>query len=886
METSRYYSAHVKLKMMSGKKRTHLPTNSIMSTHESNNTKSNYKRSNRVQLIFTTILLQVAILFSQNVSIISAQKQKNVQNNKIVKTFNDEFAWHDNEIPQFNHLVVDKNTGRVYIGAVNKLYQLSPNLQLNVAAVTGPKDDSPLCSVFPDCPPTTEKKLTNNVNKALLIDYAESRLISCGSLFQGMCTVRDLRNISIVEERIREPVVANNATASTVAFIAPGPPNPPITQVMYVGVTFTLNGPFRSEVPAVSSRSLESKTLFEIAETDVTTGTRIHVNSLSRERYPINYVYGFSSEGFSYFVTTQKKQTGPYPYLSKLVRICHNDMDYYSYTEIPIECISGDEPTMDYNLVQAAYVGKAGSKLAKDLGVTAQDDVLFAVFSKSDPSEGDITSKPGKKSALCVYSLKSIRRKFMQNIQRCFTGVGSRGLDFISPSLPCLKTKLTQIGEEFCGLDVNNPLGGELPVVAEPVRTFNSHLTAVTATSTGDYSVAFIGTGDGHLKKVVIEGPSNGVEYSDIVVDKGRAVNSDILFDLKREHVYVMTNKKLSKVRVQDCSVYTSCGQCLGSKDPYCGWCSLENKCSLRGDCRDAAMDRLYWISYNSGQCTTITSVQPKELQRTTARTLSLTIENLPTFDSEFQCVFQAVGKQLVTKATRTANGVSCTTPRNDLLPLIPSNEHHFTSELSVRMQNVRTNIVSTNFSFFDCNTFTSCTECVSSPFPCDWCVNGHRCTHDTAENCRNDILVTGVNRVGPSIRSGPDFCPRINASCDGSQEDCGSEILVSSGITKVIRVKVNNIALFISQTRFVCQFNIEGRVTSVNAQLIGEQVYCDQMEFSYTSRAPNISASFAVIWDGSKPLDNPENMRVLIYRCKDMADNCGMCLSLNEKFR
>ena len=883
METARYHSAHVRLKMRSGKKRTYLSTQSrTLHCVNINGETSKLPTNSRHQ--FFTLLPFLVILLSQNLNVVSAQQPENAVKD-IVKTFSDEFAWHDNEIPQFNHLVVDKNTGRVYIGAVNKLYQLSPDLQLNVAAVTGPKDDSPLCSVFPDCPPTTAKKLTNNVNKALLIDYAESRLISCGSLFQGMCTVRDLRNISIVEERIREPVVANNATASTVAFIAPGPPNPPITQVMYVGVTFTLNGPFRSEVPAVSSRSLESKTLFEIAETDVTTGTRIHVNSLSRERYPINYVYGFSSEGFSYFVTTQKKQTGPYPYLSKLVRICHNDMDYYSYTEIPIECISGDEPTMDYNLVQAAHVGKAGSKLAKDLGVTAQDDVLFAVFSKSDPTEGDITSKPGKKSALCVYSLKSIRRKFMQNIQRCFTGVGSRGLDFISPSLPCLKTKLTQIGEEFCGLDVNNPLGGELPVVAEPVRTFDSHLTAVTATSTGDYSVAFIGTGDGHLKKVVIEGPSNGVEYSDIVVDQGHAVSSDILFDLKRENVFVMTDKKLSKVRVQDCSVFTSCGECLGSKDPYCGWCSLENKCSLRGDCRDAAMDRLYWISYNSGQCTTITSVQPKELQRTTARTLSLTIENLPTFDSEFQCVFQAVGKQLVTKATRTANGVSCTTPRNDLLPLIPANEHHITSELSVRMRD-GPDFVSTNFSFFDCNTFTSCTECVSSPFPCDWCVNGHRCTHDTAENCRNDILVTGVNRVGPSIRSGPDFCPRINASCDSSQEDCGSEILVSSGITKVIRVKVNNIALFISQTRFVCQFNIEGRVTSVNAQLIGEMVYCDQMEFSYTSRAPNISASFAVIWDGSKPLDNPENMRVLIYRCKDMADNCGMCLSLNEKFR
>jgi len=92
-----------------------------------------------------------------------------------------------------------------------------------------------------------------------------------------------------------------------------------ILQVMYVGVTFTGNGPYRSEVPAVSSRSLDANSLFEIAETAVTTGTRMFVNSLARERYPINYVYGFSSEGFSYFLTTQMKQTNPSPFHSKLV---------------------------------------------------------------------------------------------------------------------------------------------------------------------------------------------------------------------------------------------------------------------------------------------------------------------------------------------------------------------------------------------------------------------------------------------------------------------------------------------------------------------------------------------------------------------------------------
>ena len=85
-------------------------------------------------------------------------------------------------------------------------------------------------------------------------------------------------------------------------------------------------------------------------------------------------------------------------------------------------------------------------------------------------------------------------------------------------------------------------------MVQEPVLTFKSHLTAVTATSTGDFTVAFIGSGDGYLKKVVIEGASSGVKYADIPIRPGHGVRPDVLFDLKREHVYVMTDKKLSKV--------------------------------------------------------------------------------------------------------------------------------------------------------------------------------------------------------------------------------------------------------------------------------------------------------------------------------------------------
>ncbi|KAF9803702.1 hypothetical protein SFRURICE_012001 [Spodoptera frugiperda] len=774
----------------------------------------------------------------------------------------------------FNHLAVDRNTGRVYVGAVNRIYQLSPDLEVAQSIVTGPVNDSALCTF--DCPSNYVKKPTDNVNKALVIDYATSRLITCGSVLQGLCSVRNLNNISHDVREVREPVVANNATASTVAFIAPGPPNPPMTQVMYVGVTFTGNSPYRSEVPTVSSRSLEDDRLFMIARTAVTTGTRMFVNSLSRERYPINYVYGFNSEGFSYFLTTQLRGVGSDTYYSKLVRVCHDDENYYSYTEIPMSCTGEGGGNYGYNLVQAAFVGKAGSVLAGELGITAQHDVLFAAFSQSESIN---TNTPSDLSALCVYSLKAIRRKFMQNIKTCFSGNGSRGLDFISPSHACIGTKLQSISEDFCGLDVNTPLGGEQPVEAVPVAIFTKRLTAVAATATGDYTVVFAGTAQGHLKKIVVESATSAFEYGDIVVDEGSAVNKDLHFDTQFMHLYVMTERKVSKVKVQECSVYKSCLTCLGAKDPYCGWCSLENKCSLRSDCQDAAKDPLYWISYRSGRCTTITQVTPNQLQRTTARTLDLLIENLPTLNGQFLCAFTALDRTLTTNATRKPYGVNCTTPRTDTLPSIPTGQHHFTAKLSVRTTQ-GPDFVATNFTFFDCNTYSSCTQCVSSSFPCDWCVDGHRCTHDTAENCRNDILVTGVSRIGPSYRSGPGFCPTINSTSDGT-----NEILVPSGVKKAIKVKVHIIGQFIVQTRFVCQFNIEGRVTHVNAQLLADTIYCEAVEFTYTSRAPNITASFAVIWGGSKPLDNPDNTHILIYRCNDMADNCGMCLALPEKF-
>jgi len=56
-------------------------------------------------------------------------------------------------------------------------------------------------------------------------------------------------------------------------------------------------------------------------------------------------------------------------------------------------------------------------------------------------------------------------------------------------------------------------------------------------------------------------------------------------------------------------------------------------------------------------------------------------------------------------------------------------------------------------------------------------------------------------------------------------------------------------------------------------------------MEFSYTSREPTINATIVVVWGGGKPLDNPDNIHLELYKCPEMATNCGRCLNLKYTY-
>ncbi|KAL0268750.1 UNVERIFIED_CONTAM: hypothetical protein PYX00_010572 [Menopon gallinae] len=333
---------------------------------------------------------------------------------------------------KLTHLVVDPTGRRVYVGGVNRIFQLDGNLRPKEEVVTGPKSDSPLCHARGCDSPDIEKVSTNNVNKILVLDPKSQSLIACGSISQGACEKYRAANISIPPEFISLSIAANDETSSTYAFIGPENYNPRgRNNVLYVGTTFTNNGEYRHDVPAISSRKLHD---LQFAAFSFSKQSLLRIDVKYRDHFLVKYVYGFNSSEFAYFVIVQKQSHLPGQeergYVSRLARTCINDENYDSYTEVTLKCsVRTGNQLVNYNLIQDAKIGRAGPDLAGHLGISPGENILVGVFS---PSRG-ITNEPQPKSAVCVFSLQDIEIIFNENIHMCFNGtIKDRNLGYIS----------------------------------------------------------------------------------------------------------------------------------------------------------------------------------------------------------------------------------------------------------------------------------------------------------------------------------------------------------------------------------------------------------------------------------------------------------------------
>lgn len=274
---------------------------------------------------------------------------------------------------------------------------------------------------------TIETTETTNHNKILIVNQAADRLIACGSVRQGSCNIYPLATFPERAEPIRIPLAANDEHSTTYAFIGPARYAAwKREDILYVGTTFTNVGDYRHDVPAISSRKLDDLNYAEYSIQQ----SNLNIDVKYRDHFLVDYVFGFNSSEYAYFAVVQKKShlAEEAGYVTRLARICVNDPNYDSYTEITIQCRAGPDGR-DYNVMRDAKIVPAGQKLGQQMGVKRDDAVLVAVFSPAK----EITHEPQARSAMCVYSVKEIEETFTENIHMCFNGsIKDRNLGYIS----------------------------------------------------------------------------------------------------------------------------------------------------------------------------------------------------------------------------------------------------------------------------------------------------------------------------------------------------------------------------------------------------------------------------------------------------------------------
>jgi plexin A len=259
-------------------------------------------RSTGFLLIKTMFILKIIVcLLANNCRALSSHSSS--VSSSIVATY-----FTTNQTINFTHIASDQS-GRIYVGASNWLYQFNGSLDMEVALQTGPVQDSPQCSPS-DCSDIDVSSISaNNVNKVLVVDEDAKVLLVCGTVHQGSCRRHRLGAISHHEELIPLPIAANDENSSTLAFIGPSRYfGTRVQPVLYVAATNSRLGPYRDMVPAIASRSLEPGPKYlTIIEKSFSDNAKVDIEFHMKDYFLVNYVYGFATQDFVYFATVQKK---------------------------------------------------------------------------------------------------------------------------------------------------------------------------------------------------------------------------------------------------------------------------------------------------------------------------------------------------------------------------------------------------------------------------------------------------------------------------------------------------------------------------------------------------------------------------------------------------
>ncbi|XP_072566138.1 plexin-C1 isoform X2 [Paramormyrops kingsleyae] len=198
-----------------------------------------------------------------------------------------------------------------------------------------------------------------------------------------------------------------------------------------------------------------------------------------------------------------------------------------------------------------------------------------------------------------------------------------------------------------------NPQGDLKP---EAVVFTHPSMTLVAALSFESWVVLFVGTANGQLIKIALDGNLKPtcprVLYQS---DDDVPVFYKMLLDPEdKKRIYMAIGNQLRAVSVAQCDKYSNMGDCWSAQDPFCGWCVPMKRCMFNPECPGATVRSVY---------RRMASLQIESVSSDMITVNVTTPMRLPN-GSSVSCSFDDVGSDICDKP---ASPCSCTFPVHNL---------------------------------------------------------------------------------------------------------------------------------------------------------------------------------------------------------------------------
>ncbi|KAI0221932.1 Plexin A3 [Lamellibrachia satsuma] len=337
--------------------------------------------------------------------------------------------------------------------------------------------------------------------------------------------------------------------------------------------------------------------------------------------------------------------------------------------------------------------------------------------------------------------------------------------------------------------------------------------------------------------------------YDVVDVQSGAAIKSDMLLDSSDTHAYVLTSSKVHHVVLSKCSRFRTCDTCHATSDPHCGWCMLQNRCTLSTEC--ASSDIVHnWMSSLGSGCPAISSLTPHMVDQSRFRSTKFVVNlhNVPLIADQLGLECELRSSQL--KLTTTTEGVApdTVTCRPFIsTPSVPSNTGFVELEFSIVMNDTR--VASKSVFVYQCSFMASCVRCTGTKFGCVWCPLEGRCINNVSECSSNQDISNSAS------------CPWVSA-LGGVGGQRAEELLIPAGMSSAIDVIVVNLQEQYAKN-LKCRFALGGGlvVTANVSQPVTPEsthVTCQTVKFSFEDDQPFLRVAVDVLWGDNKPIDSP----------------------------